>query len=120
VAGRQGVGIRAPQRRIVISDKKALVFVVDDDSSVRESLKDLIRSAGLDVQTFSSAQEFLQSQRPNIPSCLLLDLQLPDLSGLDLQQELVKAGRFNSSHTSQYFSICRRAGRHSFSRVLLC
>ena len=98
MAGRQGVGIRAPQRRIVISDKKALVFVVDDDSSVRESLKDLIRSAGLDVQTFSSAQEFLQSQRPNIPSCLLLDLQLPDLSGLDLQQELVTGA---STHLTQ-------------------
>ncbi|HTF70618.1 MAG TPA: response regulator, partial [Edaphobacter sp.] len=76
----------------MIDKKKALVFVVDDDSSVRETLKDLIRSTGLDVQTFSSAQEFLQSQRPNIPSCLLLDLQLPDLNGLDLQQELVKAG----------------------------
>src|SRR4029434_262237 len=75
-----------------MNEKNALVFVVDDDRSIRESLKNLIRSVGLDVQTFSSAQEFLTTQRPKTPSCLLLDLQLPDLSGLDLQQELAKAG----------------------------
>jgi len=75
-----------------MNDKKPLVFVVDDDSSVRESLKNLIRSAGLDAQAFSSAQEFLASQRPKTPSCLVLDVQLPGLSGLDLQEELVKAG----------------------------
>ena len=72
-------------------EKNALVFVVDDDNSVRESLKNLIRSAGLGVQTFSSAQEFLASQRPDAPSCLVLDVQLPGLSGLDLQRELAKA-----------------------------
>ena len=75
-----------------MNEKKELVFVVDDDSSIRESLKNLIRSAGLNVQTFSSAQEFLAAPRPKIPSCLVLDLQLPGLSGLDLQAELVKAG----------------------------
>jgi len=75
-----------------MNEKNALVFLVDDDRSIRESLKNLIRSVGLDVQTFSSAQEFLTTQRPKTPSCLLLDLQLPDLSGLDLQQELAKAG----------------------------
>jgi DNA-binding NtrC family response regulator len=72
--------------------KNALVFVVDDDSSIRESLRNLIRSAGLSVQTFASAQEFLASQLPKSPSCLVLDVQLPGLSGLDLQQELAKAG----------------------------
>ena len=66
------------------------VFVVDDDRSIRESLRNLIRSAGLNVQTFASAQEFLTSQRPEAPSCLVLDVQLPGLSGLDLQQELAK------------------------------
>jgi len=66
------------------------VFVVDDDRSIRESLSNLIRSAGLDVQTFASAQAFLAHQRPETPSCLVLDVQLPGLSGLDLQQELVK------------------------------
>src|SRR2546428_3223532 len=66
------------------------VFVVDDDRSTRESLHDLICSMGLNVQTFASAQEFLTSQRPDAPSCLVLDVQLPGLSGLDLQQELAK------------------------------
>ena len=75
-----------------MNDKKELVFVVDDDSSVRESLKNLIRSAGLSVQTFASAKEFLASPLPDVPSCLVLDVQLPGLSGLDLQEELAKAG----------------------------
>src|SRR5215470_6789704 len=66
------------------------VFVVDDDRSMRESLRNLIRSTGLNVQTFASAQEFLASQRPDAPSCLVLDVQLPGFSGLDLQQELAK------------------------------
>jgi DNA-binding NtrC family response regulator len=74
-----------------MKEENGLVFVVDDDLSVRESLRNLIRSAGLSVQTFSSAQEFLASQRPQAASCLVLDVQLPGLSGLDLQQELAKA-----------------------------
>ena len=73
-----------------MNEKNPLVFVVDDDASVRDSLKDLIGSAGLDVQTFASAQEFLTSPRPDVPSCLVLDVKLPGLSGLDLQQELAK------------------------------
>ena len=74
-----------------MKEENAIVFIVDDDLSIRESLRNLIRSAGLKVQTFSSAQEFLASQRPQAPSCLVLDVQLPGLSGLDLQQELAKA-----------------------------
>jgi DNA-binding NtrC family response regulator len=74
-----------------MKEENALVFVVDDDVSICESLKNLLRSAGLKVRTFSSAQEFLVSQRPQAPSCLVLDVQLPGLSGLDLQQELTKA-----------------------------
>src|SRR5262249_10631520 len=66
------------------------VFVVDDDRSTRESLRNLLRSMGLNVQTFASAQQFWTSQRPDAPSCLVLDVQLPGLSGLDLQQELAK------------------------------
>jgi FixJ family two-component response regulator len=66
------------------------VFVVDDDRSMRESLQSLLRSAGLNVQTFASAQEFLTYQRPAAPSCLVLDVQLPGLSGLELQQELAQ------------------------------
>jgi DNA-binding NtrC family response regulator len=69
-----------------------LVFIVDDDRGTRESLSNLIRSAGLSAQTFSSAQEFLAAERPKAPGCLVLDVQLPGLSGLDLQQELAKAG----------------------------
>jgi DNA-binding NtrC family response regulator len=66
------------------------VFVVDDDRSIRDSLRDLIRSVGLNVQTFASAQAFLTSPRPGAPSCLVLDVQLPGLSGLELQQELAR------------------------------
>src|SRR5215468_3520505 len=66
------------------------VFVVDDDRAMRESLQNLLRSAGLNVQTFASAHEFLTHQRPTAPSCLVLDVQLPGLSGLELQQELAK------------------------------
>src|ERR1700747_2449476 len=68
-----------------------LIYVVDDDESVRTALGALVRSAGLAVQTFSSAQEFLAFPRPDAPSCLVLDVQLPGLSGLDLQEELAKA-----------------------------
>ena len=75
-----------------MNEKNALVFIVDDDTGTRESLKNLIRSAGLSAQTFSSAQEFLAAERPKAPSCLVLDVRLPGLSGLDLQQELAKAG----------------------------
>jgi len=72
-------------------DQNSSVFVVDDDRSIRESLQNLIQSMGLRVQTFVSAQEFLTSKRADAPSCLVLDVELPGLSGLDLQQELAKA-----------------------------
>src|SRR5690349_8565844 len=66
-----------------------IVFVVDDDPSVRETLADLIASVGLSVLPFKSAQEFLESRRPDAPACLVLDVRLPGLSGLDLQRELL-------------------------------
>ncbi len=69
-----------------------IVFVVDDDPSVREALHGLIQSVGLCTKTFGSAQEFLSSKLPDAPACLVLDIRLPGLSGLDLQRELVKAG----------------------------
>jgi FixJ family two-component response regulator len=68
-----------------------IVYVVDDDVSVREALTSLIRSIDLDVETFSSAREFLQYRRSEVPACLVLDVRLPGLSGLDLQRELVSA-----------------------------
>jgi len=67
-----------------------VVFVVDDDSSVRESLRRLISSVGFGVEVFPSAQGFLRARRPDAPGCLVLDVRLPGLSGLDLQQELAE------------------------------
>ena len=75
-----------------MSKTGALVYVVDDDPSAREGVAGLIRSAGLMARTFASAQEFLATPRPDVPSCLVLDVNLPGLSGLDLQQELAKSG----------------------------
>src|SRR6267143_791629 len=72
-------------------EKKAIVFVVDDDVSVREGLGSLIRSAGLRVETFASAQKFLDSPRSDVASCLVLDVRLPGLSGLDLQKRMAQA-----------------------------
>jgi FixJ family two-component response regulator len=69
-----------------------IVFVVDDDQSVREALDSLIRSIGLRVETFASAQDFLRHQRPDAAACLVLDVRLPGLSGLDLQRDLAIAG----------------------------
>jgi DNA-binding NtrC family response regulator len=73
-----------------MNEDKMFVFVIDDDSSIRQSLSNLLRSAGLNVETFASAQEFLATERSHSPGCLVLDVQLPGLSGLDLQQELTK------------------------------
>ena len=75
-----------------MTETDAVVFVVDDDVPMRESLKNLIRSVGLRVELFASAQEFLRSKRPDRPSCLVLDVRLPGLSGLDLQRRTGDAG----------------------------
>jgi FixJ family two-component response regulator len=75
-----------------MSDPKCIVFVVDDDPLVRDSVSDLLDSAGFAVQTFGSAKEFAQSKRPDLPACLILDVELPGLSGLDLQAELASSG----------------------------
>lgn len=69
-------------------DVASIVFVVDDDVSVRESLELLIKTAGWQPETFASAQEFLSRPRPTVPSCLVLDVTLPGLSGLELQERL--------------------------------
>jgi FixJ family two-component response regulator len=73
------------------TETDATVFVVDDDAPMRESLKNLIRSVGLRVKAFASAQEFLHSRRSDMPGCLVLDVRLPGLSGLDLQKRMVEA-----------------------------
>jgi FixJ family two-component response regulator len=75
-----------------MSEDRAAAFVIDDDASIRRSLDTLLRSAGLDVLLFSSAQEFMQAKRPDVPACLVLDVRLPGMSGLAFQQELVRAG----------------------------
>jgi DNA-binding NtrC family response regulator len=74
-----------------MNDKGPLVYVVDDDASAREGVARLIRSAGLTAKTFASGEEFLAAPRPKPPSCLVLDVNLPGVSGLDLQQELAKS-----------------------------
>lgn len=74
-----------------VDDDKPVVFVVDDDPSVREAIDSLIRSIKLNVQTFGTAEEFLRFERPNAPGCLVLDIRLPGLNGLDFQHELTKS-----------------------------
>jgi len=74
-----------------MTEQPPIVFVVDDDVSIRDALKSLIGSVGLRVELFGSSREFLQGQRPDAPSCLILDVRLPGESGLDLQHELVAA-----------------------------
>ena len=68
-----------------------IVFVVEDDTAVRDALSSLIRSVGMRVEVFSSAREFLGAKMPEAPACLVLDVRLPGLSGMDLQQELTAA-----------------------------
>lgn len=75
-----------------MSEPEAIVFVVDDDEAVRKSLGSLIRSAGLTVETFASAQEYLSAARADVPGCLVLDVKLPGVSGLDLQKRMADAG----------------------------
>ena len=70
----------------------AIVFVVDDDPSIREAIKSLLSLEGLRVETFGTAQEFLRAERPDLPGCVVLDVELPGLSGLDLQRELAAHG----------------------------
>ncbi|HXJ77795.1 MAG TPA: response regulator transcription factor [Candidatus Methylomirabilis sp.] len=74
------------------SDDDPVVYVIDDDEAVRESTRDLLSSVGLRVECFATAQEFLRSSRPDAPSCLILDVRMPGLSGLDLQRALAQTG----------------------------
>ena len=90
---------------------KPVVYVVDDDPAIREALSWLIETVSLDVETFESANAFLEQYSPGRPACLVLDVRLPGLGGLDLQEMLVarrdpipvlldrKSTRLNSSHT---------------------
>jgi len=75
-----------------MTEANAIVFVVDDDERMRQSLQNLIGSVGLRVEAFASAPEFLRSKLIDVPGCLVLDVRLPGLSGLDLQKRMVEAG----------------------------
>src|SRR5271170_5370979 len=73
-------------------EEESIVYIIDDDPLYRSSTERLVRSVGFSVLGFKSARDFLGSQRSNVPSCLLLDVRMPGISGLDLQQELAEAG----------------------------
>jgi FixJ family two-component response regulator len=75
-----------------MGETESIVFIIDDDPLYRASAERLVRSVGFSVQGFESARDFLSSRRPTVPSCLVLDVRLPGLSGLDLQRELADAG----------------------------
>jgi RNA polymerase sigma factor (sigma-70 family) len=75
-----------------MKDEEPIVFVVDDDASVRNGVEDLLRSVGLRVETFGSAQEFLKRERSEAPGCIVLDVRLPGPSGLEFQRTLTQAG----------------------------
>jgi FixJ family two-component response regulator len=74
-----------------MTEPHSIVFVVDDDASLREALSRLIRSVGLQVELFASAQEFLQRKQSDVPGCLILDVRLPGISGLEFQRKLAEA-----------------------------
>ena len=74
-----------------MTETEAIVYVIDDDAQTRDALKNLMRSVGLHVEVFASAQDFLRSKRPDVPACLVLDVRLRGLSGLDLQKHMAEA-----------------------------
>lgn len=78
--------------KLPMSQEPHIAFVIDDDLSVREGLSNLLRSVDIAVETFGSTADFLQSKRPDIPACLILDVRLPGTSGLEFQEDLGKRG----------------------------
>ncbi|PDV86062.1 DNA-binding response regulator [Rhizobium sp. H4] len=99
---------------------KEVVYIIDDDTSVREGLGDLLRSVGLEVLTFASSQEFLDSKRPDVPGCIILDVRLPGRSGLEFQGMLTSLGIelpviFISAHSDIPISVrAMKAGAIEF------
>jgi FixJ family two-component response regulator len=82
---------RSSSAKSTAKTEQSIVYVVDDDASMRQALARLFQSVQLRAEVFASAQEFFRSERPDVPSCLVLDVRLPGLSGLDFQAELLKA-----------------------------
>lgn len=76
---------------MVVNDGKPIVFVIDDDPSLRAALDSLIRSVRLNARSFGTTEEFLQARRPDAPGCIVLDVRLPGLSGLDFQRQMTKS-----------------------------
>lgn len=103
-----------------MKEQDPIVFVVDDDRMIRDGLQSLIRSVGLRVETFASAQDFLQAKHPEAPACLVLDVRMPGLSGLDLQLKLRDGGIptpiiFISGHGDIPMSVrAMKEGAHEF------
>jgi FixJ family two-component response regulator len=102
-----------------VSSEEPIVFVVDDDQGLREATKCLLASVGLRVETFNTAHEFLSIRRPDGPGCLVLDVRLPGLSGLDLQRELARTGPipivFITAHSDVPMSVeAMKAGAVDF------
>ena len=86
-------GLQSGERvKIIVTERQPTVFIVDDDPSFRDSLQFLLGAAGLGVRSFPSARDFLDGADPETPGCLLLDVRMPGMSGLDLQNELANAG----------------------------
>jgi FixJ family two-component response regulator len=81
----------APRPEMATAQEHPTVVVIDDDASIRKALENLLRSVGLDVELFKSPQEFLQSNRPDRPGCIVLDVRFPGRSGLDMQREISSA-----------------------------
>ena len=79
-----------PTQKDAAGDEAAIVFIVEDDTSFRDALRRLFHTVDLRTEVFGSAAEFLQHKLPDVPACLILDVRLPGLSGLDIQRELAK------------------------------
>jgi FixJ family two-component response regulator len=109
-----------PSAQFIEAPSAPTVFVVDDDASMREAISSLIRSMGLRVELFSAAKDFLRMKRPDAPACLVLDVRLPGLSGLELQRELLAANNdipiiFITGHGDIPMSVCAmKAGAVEF------
>jgi FixJ family two-component response regulator len=86
------IGTEAIGERHRTTEEQPVVFVIDDDQLVRDAVNDLFRSIGLRVESFGSAQEFLQGKRPDAPGCIVLDVRLPGASGLEFQRTLAESG----------------------------
>jgi FixJ family two-component response regulator len=105
-----------------VTKEQIMIYVIDDDESVRKAFKRLLRSVNYEVETFGCAEEFLQSQRPNKNSCIIIDIKMPGLTGFDLQRELEAQGSripvivISASDDAQVREQARELGAAAFFR----